>query len=197
MPLLRHDNRRIGRSGWKFLSIGVAILLLHATILHAMGRIAWCKCGFAIWTSHAWSNDTSQDLADPYSFTHVIHGIAFYGLLYVVARRLSVNQRLIVAMLIEVGWELLENSPPIIQRYRAATASLDYVGDSILNSVGDVLSCVLGFWLASRLSVRASVILIVLIEVGLLATIRDNLTLNLIMLLHPVPALKHWQLGHW
>jgi hypothetical protein len=181
---------------WPYAAVAAGILALHALLLHLMGRIPWCKCGFALWTSHAWSSDTSQDLADPYSFTHIIHGIVFYWLLYVAAKKLSVSQRFIVAMLVEVGWELLENSPPVIRHYRAATASLDYTGDSILNSVGDVLSCLLGFWLASWLPAKASVLLVILIELVLLATIRDNLTLNVLMLLHPFPALKQWQLGH-
>lgn len=181
---------------WRCLAIAAAILVLHALLLHLMGHIPWCKCGFAIWTSHAWGSDTSQDLADPYSFTHVIHGILFYWLLLHAAKKLNVRQRFIAALLIEVAWELIENSPPIIHRYRAATASLDYTGDSILNSVGDVLSCLLGFWLASRLPAKASVALVIVIELGLLATIRDNLTLSVLMLLHPIPALKQWQLGH-
>jgi hypothetical protein len=184
------------RNSWTYWVIGVAILVVHAALLHFMGRIPWCKCGFAIWTPNAWSSDTSQQLLDPYSFTHVIHGIFFYWLLRHVAKRLTIRQRLILTMLIEVGWELLENSPIIINRYRATTASLDYTGDSIVNSVGDVLSCVLGFWLASRLPAKVSVGLVLFIEVGLLLTIRDNLMLNVLMLFHQVPAIKQWQLGH-
>ncbi len=181
---------------WRYLAVGAIILAVHALLLHFMGRIPWCKCGFALWTSHAWASDTSQDLADPYSFTHVIHGLILYWIFHLAARKWSLHRRFLAVMLLEVGWELLENSPPVIRHYRAATASLDYAGDSILNSVGDVLSCLLGFWLACRLPTIASVALAILIEVGLAATIRDNFTLNVVMLLHPIPLIKQWQLGH-
>jgi hypothetical protein len=100
-----------------------------------------------------------------------------------------------MALVAEIGWELLENSPPVIARYRNATAAFGYTGDSILNSVGDVGCCLLGFWLASRLSTRAAALLILIEEIILLITIRDNLTLNVIMLLFPVESLKQWQLG--
>ena len=172
-----------------------ALIVIHALVLHFMGRIAWCKCGFGLWTSHAWSNETSQMLADPYSFTHVIHGIFFYFVLRWIAPRLPLPAQLIAAMLVEVGWEILENTPFTIDRYRAATASLDYTGDSILNSVGDVLSALVGFCLAARLPWKWIVALVIAIELGLLFTIRDNLSLNILMLLYPIEAIKQWQTG--
>jgi hypothetical protein len=173
----------------------IAILALHAMTLHLMGRIAWCKCGFGLWTSHAWSSDTSQMLADPYSFTHVIHGIIFYALLRWVFPRMTLQRRFFVALLVEVAWEVFENTPFVINRYRAATASLDYTGDSVLNSVGDVLSAVVGFYLAARLPWKWTVGLVIVIELLLLAAIRDNLTLNVLMILWPIEAIKRWQTG--
>lgn len=176
-------------------SLFAAILVLHAITLHFMGRIAWCKCGFGLWTSHAWSNETSQMLADPYSFTHVLHGIIFYFVLRYFMPSMPLYARLLAAMVIEVGWEVFENTPFTINRYRAGTASLDYEGDSVLNSLGDILSALVGFCLASRLSWKWILAMVVAIELILLITIRDNLTLNIIMLLYPIEAIKRWQTG--
>ncbi|MDB4978027.1 MAG: hypothetical protein JWM56_213 [Candidatus Peribacteria bacterium] len=176
---------------------GTIILVLitaQALILHFMGRIAMCACGFGLWTGNAWSNATSQHFADPYSLSHILHGFIFYALLTIFSKKLTVRQRLVIATVIEIGWELLENSPVIINRYRAATASLDYMGDSILNSVGDVVSCILGFYLAARLPVKWTLVISLLIELGMLFFIRDNLTLNVIMLIYPIRAVKIWQM---
>jgi hypothetical protein len=173
----------------------LGILALHAIILNLMGRIAWCKCGFGLWTSHAWSSETSQMFADPYSGTHVLHGIIFYAILRYLMPKWSVRYRFIGALLIEVAWEIFENTPFVIDRYRAATASLDYEGDSVLNSVGDVVFAVLGFWLAYRLPWQASLTLVIAMEVVLLVTVRDNLTLNILMILYPIEAIKRWQMG--
>ncbi len=180
---------------WRSVSALTAILALHALTLHLMGRIAWCECGFGLWTSHAWSSDTSQMLADPYSFTHVIHGIIFYAILWCFASRMPLQGRFMIALLIEVAWEVFENTPFVIDRYRAATASLDYTGDSVLNSFGDVLSSVVGFYLAARLPWKWTLALAIVIELVLLVTIRDNLTLNVLMILFPIEAIKRWQAG--
>jgi Protein of unknown function (DUF2585) len=180
---------------WRSGIILALILALHALTLHLMGRIAWCECGFGLWTSHAWSSETSQMLADPYSFTHVLHGIIFYFALCYFAPKSPLHARLIVAVLIEVAWEVFENTPFVINRYRAATASLDYTGDSILNSAGDVLSAFVGFCLAARLPWKLVVALAIVIELVLLATIRDNLTLNILMILFPIDAIKQWQVA--
>ncbi len=172
-----------------------ALLVVHALTLHVMGRIVWCKCGFGLWTSEAWGSETSQMLADPYSATHVLHGILFYAGLWLAAPRVSLRTRFLVAVLVEVAWEVFENTPFVIDRYRAATASLDYTGDSVLNSIGDVLSAILGFWLAARLSWKWTLALVIVTELVLLVTIRDNLTLNIVMILYPVEAIKQWQMG--
>jgi hypothetical protein len=169
---------------------------LTAVVLLAMGRIPWCACGFVkLWHSAAADSQTSQHLADPYTFSHVLHGFGFFWILWLVARRLSLGARGVIAIAAECGWEILENTPLIIDRYRANTSSLDYFGDSVVNSMGDVLAMILGFWLASRLPFRVVLALTILIEIALLVTIRDNLTLNILMLVYPIDAIRRWQLG--
>ena len=174
----------------------VAILGLTAGIELAMGRLPFGPDGrFGLWESNIWSSEQSQRFADPYSISHIVHGLLFYGLLWLAARRVPLRYRFLAAVLLEAGWELLENSPLIINRYRAVTISLGYVGDSVLNSVSDVLMMSLGFLLASRWRVWASVAFVVAMEVGMLFWVRDNLTLNIIMLVHPIEAIKTWQMG--
>lgn len=148
-----------------------------------------------LWEGNIWSNECSQRFADAYSFSHIGHGLVFFGLLWLVARRLPVRFRFLIAVLVEAGWEILENSPIIINRYREATMALGYSGDSILNSVSDILMMSFGFFLAWRLPVWASVMLFIAMEVGCALWVRDNLTLNVIMLIHPIEAIKVWQMG--
>lgn len=176
------------------LLIIAIVFAFHVLALHFMGRIAWSKQGFGLWTSQSQGPNTSQLFADPYSFTHLVHGIIFFGVLWLFRGRVPLRWRFIVALLVEVAWEIVENSPFVINRFRAATASLDYTGDSILNSVGDVCFCLFGFILASRLSWKWSVALVVLSELTLLLLIRDNLFLSIVMLLHPIRAIKQWQM---
>jgi hypothetical protein len=156
----------------------------------------FCKCGtIALWSGNIWNNQNSQQLTDPYTFTHVLHGVLFYGLLWLTLGKLVPSRmRLVLAVLIESGWELLENSSFIIERYRATTISLDYYGDSIFNSIGDILAMTVGFHLARRLPVRVSVVGAVVVDLFLLWWIRDNLTINIIMLIHPIDAIKQWQM---
>lgn len=178
-------------------SLGVLAILLaaFAAALHAMGRVALCSCGFGVWTSSAWSNETSQLIADPYSSSHLLHGVIFFFALLPFSRYVFLQWRLVLAVLLEIGWELLENSPLVINRYRAGTAATDYMGDSILNSLGDVAFVVLGFWLASRFGWKWMLAAFVVIELVMLALIRDNLTLNVLMLIHPVDAIRAWQMA--
>jgi hypothetical protein len=132
-------------------------------------------------------------LADPYSFSHLAHGILFFGLLWLAARNVPVRHRFLVAVLIEAGWELLENSPLIINRYRETTIALGYVGDSVMNSLSDIGMMSLGFLFASRVRPWVSMVAVITMEVGCALWVRDNLMLNIIMLLHPVEAIKAWQ----
>ncbi len=176
--------------------IGFGLIAATALILLAMGRVPICSCGRAdLWTSEVFSADNSQHIADWYAPSHAIHGMIFYGLLWLAARRWPIGARAVAAIAIEAAWEIIENSPLIIDRYREATAALGYSGDSVLNSVCDILFMLLGFWLASRLSAWATAALAVGLELFTGWMIRDNLTLNVIMLLWPLEAIKAWQTG--
>jgi hypothetical protein len=147
------------------------------------------------WSGDIWSAHNSQHFADPYSLSHLLHGLIFHALLVPLAHRLRFGPRLVLAVALEATWEVFENSPAVIGRYRSATAALGYSGDSLLNSLGDIASCGLGFWLASRLPVRWSVALFLAVEVGMLLVYRDCLVLNVLMLVYPVGAIKAWQTG--
>lgn len=174
----------------------IAVLILTAGVELWMGRSLLGPDGkFGFWEGNIWSSENSQRLADPYSFSHIIHGILFYAALWLVARKLPVRHRLLIALALEAGWEMLENSPLIINRYREATISLGYVGDSVLNSLSDVLMMTIGFLFASHVPARVSVAAVILMEIGCALWVRDNLTLNIIMLIHPVDAIKHWQMA--
>lgn len=174
----------------------VGLIALMAIILHFEGRLTQCACGYIkLWHGLVVSSENSQHLFDWYTFTHIVHGLGIYVLLWLIDRKkkISFTRKLIIATGIEAGWEILENSPMIIDRYRTATISLDYYGDSIVNSIGDVIAMISGFIFAYRFKVWASVILFIALEVMLLIAIRDNLVINIIMLIHPIEAIKTWQ----
>ena len=170
------------------------LVLFTAAWLLWIGREPICKCGYIkLWHGQVVSSENSQHLSDWYTPSHILHGILFYGALWLVARRLAFGWRLAIATAIEAAWEIVENSDAIIERYRAVTISLDYYGDSVLNSVADILAMMFGFWLASRLPIWASVALIVLAEAMTMWLIRDGLALNILMLAYPLDAVSTWQ----
>jgi hypothetical protein len=188
------------RNRWRSLvtrrtALTMAVLVVaFVSILLLEGRPCWCKSGLAFWSA-AWTNCTSQNLLDPYSLSHVLHGVILFWFLQPFSSRMTLPWRLVAAVGIEIGWELLENSPWIIERYRQDTAALDYTGDSTLNAIGDLLSAAVGFVLASRYSWRASVAIFVVFELWMLWLARDNLSLNVLMLFYPIDAIKEWQLA--
>lgn len=173
-----------------------ATLLLTAAVLLAMGRPPICTCGTVqLWVGDSSSAKMSQMIADWYSLSHVVHGFLFFGLLWLVARSWSIERRILAALMIEAAWEIVENTPMVIDRYREATIALGYTGDSVLNSVSDIAMMALGFLFAARLPVWASVLVVLILEIVPLIVIRDNLTLNVWMLIAPNDALREWQAG--
>jgi hypothetical protein len=175
--------------------LGIPILLaLQIAVLLAMGRTAICTCGtIRLWEGHPLSPETSQQLFDWYTFSHVVHGFLFYGLLHLALPRLSFLQRLLIAMGIEIGWEILENTPFVIEAYRQQALAAGYVGDSTLNSVFDTFSMMTGFAIARVIPVWLSVVVVLFLEVFAAYAIHDNLTLNVLNFIHPVEAITKWQ----
>jgi hypothetical protein len=181
------------KSSVRPLGAALLVLLVAAAILWLMGRPPLHSSGaIELWGS---GSKQSQMLVDWYSASHLVHGFLFYGLLHLVARRRKWEQKLLAATLIEAAWELVENSPVIIDRYREATIALGYTGDTILNSVSDITMMAIGFLVARRVPVWASAMIVLVLELVPLAIIRDNLTLNVWMLLAPTDAVREWQAG--
>ena len=180
----------------KELAVVVTILVVAAIILLSMGRVPICKCGYVkLWHGVVFSSENSQHITDWYTFSHIIHGFLFYAALWFAGRSWPIWVRLALATALEAGWEIFENTDMIINRYREVTISLDYYGDSVINSVSDIASMVLGFYAAMRLPVWFTIALALAMELIVGAIIRDNLTLNIIMLVWPLDAIKNWQAG--
>ncbi len=184
---------------WPYLSSGTvsAVVIAMVLILWCQGRIWWCKHGdWAVYINQAWnSSHTSQHLFDPYTFTHVLHGVLAFWLAGLIFSRLAAAWQFVIAVVAEAGWEVLENSAYIVEKYRENTASLDYFGDSIMNSVGDVFACAIGFWIAVKLGRWKALAFFVAVELALLLWIRDGFLLNILMLIYPLESVKDWQMG--
>lgn len=178
------------------IAIVTAIILIAGAVLYAMGHPLICKCGYVkLWHFDVVSAENSQHIFDWYTPSHLIHGFLFYGLLWLIAPRSSFGLRLILAVLVESTWEVAENTDFVINHYREMTVSLDYYGDSVLNSVSDILFMIAGFFLAAWLPVWVTVLLAVVLEVFVGVMIRDGLTLNVIMFVWPSEAILQWQQG--
>ena len=172
------------------------MLIGTGLVLLLMGRTPICTCGtVGLWVGARDSAETSQMLSDWYSLSHIVHGLLFYFGLWLVARNWPIGRRFIAALFIEAAWEIAENTPMVIDRYREATAALGYSGDSVINSLADIAAMAVSFLAARKLPVWASIALVLVLELVPLLVIRDNLTLNVWMLLAPSESLKAWQAG--
>ena len=179
---------------WLALAIA-ALFPVTALLLRAEGRLWICACGkLLVWSGGVCSADNSQHFLDPYSFTHLLHGVLFFWLIYWLAPKWPVRTQLLLATVAEAAWEILENTNFVIERYRTATAALGYNGDTVVNSLGDLLCCIAGFLIAQRLGLRRSLLLFAVIELILIVWIHDSLLLEILMLLTPVNAIKAWQM---
>jgi hypothetical protein len=178
------------------VAIVCIVMATTALLQWEMGRPLKYRHGpVRFWSGNINSDQNSQQVADPYTFTHVTHGAAFYGLMRVLMPSASFGLRLIASVAIEGAWEAYENTDTVVERYRKTTISLGYYGDSILNSMCDILACVLGFFLTRRVPKAATWSWVIAVEVVLAFWIRDNLTLNIVMLLHPFQIIRRWQMG--
>jgi hypothetical protein len=187
------DNNLLKRTP---LYASAAVMFTAAVMLWWLGRVWWCQAGdYRPWSFAVFSEHNSQHLIDPYSFTHILHGILEFWLIGLVFWFVPLHWRLVIALLIEGSWEVIENTDYVINRYREATISLNYYGDSILNSLSDIACCGLGFLIAYKIRFWKSLALFVATEAILIAWIRDSLLLNIVMLIYPLEAIKHWQAG--
>ena len=181
---------------WICATAGAALIGLAGATELAMGRKPWGVGGEpGIWSGDIWSAHNSQYMTDSYTFSHVTHGVLWYGLLALAAKRLPVGARFVLAVSLECAWEVFENTDLVIQRYRAATISLNYYGDSVINSMCDIVAAVAGFILAAMLPTRVTLAAVIVLEIALALWIRDGLLLNVLMLVRPIQAIRSWQLA--
>jgi Protein of unknown function (DUF2585) len=178
------------------VSIVIFAFVATAILLQSQGRIWWClNDSFTPWSSDIWTRHNSQHLFDPYTFTHILHGVLYFWLITLIFKKMPILWQFVLAIFIACGWEILENSKFIIERYRAETISLDYTGDSIANALSDIFSCGVGFYIAYKLKLWWSLAFFLVTEIILLFWIRDSLIVNIVMLLYPLKAIKQWQIG--
>ena len=176
-------------------AVVLVILLVQALVLHLMGRVWICSCGTVrVWVGDIWSSELSQQLFDWYTPSHIVHGILFYGLLRLVLPRAPVLVRLAIAVGLEASWEIAENSPWVIEAYRQQALAAGYAGDSILNSLSDTLAMMSGFALARLLPWKATVALVLVLEIAVGTLVHDNLTLNILNFIHRFPSIEAWQM---
>lgn len=191
-----NENRLSESKNYLPLILCLAAAIAMVVFLFLQGRVWWCKFGdLSPYINDAWSQHTSQHFFDPYSFTHILHGVIFFWILYLIAPKLSAIWKLFISVFAEAAWEGLENTNLIIDKYRENTASLDYFGDSIFNSVGDLIACALGFWIALKLGWWRSLAFFILTEIVLIIWIHDSLIINIILLIYPLDSLREWQTG--
>lgn len=187
------------RSRWERLALWpglLAILIVAALMLRWEGRLWICACGSVkFWIGNTCSSDNSQHFLDPYSFTHILHGFAFYWLVALVIPRVKSHWQLLLATGLEAAWEIFENTNFVIERYRTATAALGYTGDTVINAIGDILCCLVGFLIARWLGWRRAILVFVGLELVLILWIKDSLLLEILMLTIPIEAIKGWQLS--
>ena len=196
--ILQPEASRITKlSLYRTIGAAVCIAVIMAMLLRFNGRIWWCKFGdWAIYINEAWnSGHTSQHVFDPYTFTHVLHGVLGFWIAGLILKNYPRTVWLVVTLAVEAAWEVLENSNFIIEKYRENTASLDYFGDTIANSLGDLFACAAGFLIALKLGVWRSLMFFVIVELLLLLWIRDGFLLNILMLVYPLESIKAWQMG--
>jgi len=178
-------------------AIGFFVALIMAVALRAEGRLLICSCNrLVVWVGDICSSSNSQQLFDPFSFTHILHGFLLFWIISLLFRRMSPEWQVLLAVISEAAWEVFENTPFVINRYRTETAALGYEGDTVVNSLGDLLCAVVGILVARRLGFRRSIIVFLVVEVILLFWIRDSLLLELLMLISPIDAIKQWQMCH-
>ncbi len=193
-PTMPGQAEDVRRNALIALLVPLAIVALQGIVLYAMGRLPICACGYVkLWEADAFGPGNSQHLSDWYTPSHIVHGFIFYFFAWAVFRRASIAWRFVFAVFLEAAWEVVENTPYVVNYYRENTVSLGYVGDSIINSIADVFWMALGFLVAWRAPVLATVALALALEAIAAYVIRDNLTLNILMFIHPFESVKAWQ----
>jgi hypothetical protein len=181
---------------WVYWGAAILVPLTAAAAEFALGRRLWGVSGQpGLWSGEVLSPHNSQYLADPYTFTHITHGILLYALFRLVAGNRPLRDRALTALGFESAWEVIENTDFVIRRYRAQTLALNYFGDSVMNSMFDIVACMIGFLIASRLPARVTLVFVIALELSLALWIHDGLLLNILMLVHPVHAIELWQAG--